>query len=83
MCHEVEKIRGIDRFMIVDLIIELPLSDGYDAIMVIVDKFTKCAHFLPTTTHLSAEGAALLLCDNVWHYVRDLGSISITDQALK
>ena len=55
--------------MTVDLIMELPLSDGYDAIMVVVDKFTKHAHFLPTTTHLSTEGAALLLCDNVWrHY---------------
>ena len=52
----------------VDLIVELPLSDGYDAIMVVVDKFTKRAHFLPTTTHLSAEGAALLFRDNVWRH---------------
>jgi hypothetical protein len=32
-----------------DAIIELPPSQGYDSIMVFVDRFTKQAHFVPYT----------------------------------
>lgn len=32
-----------------DAIVKLPLSEGYDCIMVIVDRLTKMAHFLPFT----------------------------------
>jgi protoheme ferro-lyase len=30
-----------------DFITDLPLSKGYDAILTVVDRFTKMAHFLP------------------------------------
>jgi len=30
-----------------DFIMELPLSEGYDQLWVIIDRFTKMAHFLP------------------------------------
>ncbi len=30
-----------------DAIIELPLSQGYDSIMIFVDRFTKQAHSVP------------------------------------
>src|SRR5882724_7899278 len=33
----------------VDLITELPRSHGYDAIMVVVDHLSQCAHAVPTT----------------------------------
>ena len=36
----------------VDLITELPTSQGYDAILVIVDLFTKMIHLVPTYTTL-------------------------------
>ena len=43
-----------------DLIVELPLSNGFNAILVIVDRFTKHAYFIPTYTELSAEGCVKL-----------------------
>ena len=49
-----------------DLIIELPNSNGYDAVFVVVDRFTKQAHFNPTFTSLAASGAARLFRDHVW-----------------
>ena len=37
-----------------DLITQLPESDGYNAICVVVDRLTKRAHFYPITNELSA-----------------------------
>jgi hypothetical protein len=52
-----------------DFIPELPESNGYDNILVIVDKLTKYALFIPTTTRLTEVGAAQLFFDNViTHY---------------
>jgi len=42
------------------------LQQGYDSILVIVDRFTKIAHFVPTTEKTSAESLAQLFRDNVW-----------------
>src|ERR1700753_1153854 len=49
-----------------DFIVELPKSDGYDTVLVVVDRLTKMAHFIPTTTKIDAKGTAQLLLDNVW-----------------
>jgi len=43
-----------------DFITKLPLAQGYDSILVIVDRFTKMAHFIPTTEKMSAEGLACI-----------------------
>ena len=51
-----------------DFIVELPLSQGYNSIFVVVDRFTKRAHFIPTTSTISAEGTAHLFRDNVWKH---------------
>jgi len=48
-----------------DLIGPLPESRGFNAILTIVDKFSKTPYFIPTRTELTAEGAARLLLDNV------------------
>ena len=48
-----------------DFITKLPLVQGYDSILVMVDQFTKMAHFVPTTEKTMAEGLARLLRDNV------------------
>ena len=50
----------------IDFIVELPESSGHDAIMVVVDSFTKRSHFVPTFTTLSAAGTARLFIQHVW-----------------
>ncbi|HEV7736662.1 MAG TPA: reverse transcriptase domain-containing protein, partial [Chlamydiales bacterium] len=50
----------------VDLISGLPASNGYDAILVVVDRFSKMIHTLPTHTGVTAEGVANLYRDNIW-----------------
>jgi len=49
-----------------DFITKLPLVQEYDAILVVVDRFTKMAHFIPTTERTSAEELAQLFRDNIW-----------------
>jgi hypothetical protein len=43
-----------------DFIPELPESNGYDNVLVIVDKFTKDAIFIPTTTMITKRGTTEL-----------------------
>jgi len=42
------------------------LAQGYNSILVVVDRLTKIAHFIPTTEKITAEGLARLFRDNVW-----------------
>jgi len=49
-----------------DFITKLPLAQGYDAILVVCDRFSKIAHFIATTEKMSAEGLARLFRDQVW-----------------
>ena len=50
-----------------DWITGLPLTkSGHDAILVVVDRLTKMAHFLPTTTKCSALDTADLIYSHVW-----------------
>ena len=48
-----------------DLIVSLPLSNTYDAIFVIVDRFSKMSHFIPTTTNVTTPQLAQLFLDNI------------------
>ena len=50
----------------VDFIVELPLSSGHDVVMTVVDSVLKRAHFIPTHTMVTAEGAARLFLHQVW-----------------
>ena len=43
-----------------DFITKLPLAQGYDAILVVCDHFSKMAHLIATTEKTSAEGLAKL-----------------------
>ena len=52
--------------ILADFITKLPLAQGYNSILVVVDQFTKMAHFMPTTEKTIAEGLAWLFRDNVW-----------------
>jgi len=49
-----------------DFITKLPLAQGYDSILVVVDRLTKMVHFVPTTEKMSAEGLARLFRNNIW-----------------
>ena len=49
----------------VDFIVELPESNGKDAIMVVVDSVTKCSHFVSMITTLTAARTAQLYLQHV------------------
>ena len=49
-----------------NFITKLPLMQGYDSILVVVDRFTKMVHFVPTIKRTSVEGLARLFRDNIW-----------------
>ena len=52
-----------------DFIMDLPISNDYNAILVIVDKLTKYAHFIPCKTTINEEETAQLFFDYiVSHY---------------
>lgn len=48
-----------------DLITGLPMSDGYNAVWVAVDRLSKFAIFVPTTTGLDSQGFASLFVRHV------------------
>ena len=50
----------------VDLITELPWSHGYNAIMVVVDCLSKCAHAILMTSDITVSEVAQLFRDHVW-----------------
>jgi len=50
----------------VDFVVELPLSSRCDAVMTVVDSVSKWAHFIPTHTTMTAEGAVRLFLYQVW-----------------
>jgi len=62
-------------YILADFITKLPLAQGYDSILVVVDQLTKMVHFIPTTEKILAKGLARLFKDNVWKLHRLLESI--------
>ena len=66
----------------VDFITKLPLTQGYDSILVVVDRFTKMAYFIPTTEKTSTEGLARLFRDNIWK-LHGLPDSIISDRGLQ
>jgi len=65
-----------------DFIMKLPLAQGYDSILVVVDWFTKIAHFMLTTEKTTAEGLAKIFRDNVW-WLHGLPESIISDRGLR
>ena len=51
---------------LVDLIIELPQSHGYDSILITVDRLSKWAYFIATTSDITSLRVAQLFRDGVW-----------------
>lgn len=52
-----------------DFVTGIPKSKhGFDMILVVIDRFTKMAHFIPTVKELTAEGCARLMVDYCFKY---------------
>jgi transposase InsO family protein len=48
-----------------DFIVKLPKSNKYDSILVIVDRRSKMAHFIPCNETITAEGTARLVFEHI------------------
>jgi len=68
--------------ILADFITKLPLAQGYDSILVVVDWLTKMVHFIPTTEKTLAEGLARLFRDNMWK-LHGLPESIISDRGLQ
>jgi RNase H-like domain found in reverse transcriptase/Reverse transcriptase (RNA-dependent DNA polymerase)/Integrase zinc binding domain/Chromo (CHRromatin Organisation MOdifier) domain/Integrase core domain/Retroviral aspartyl protease len=69
-----------------DMITGLPESNGHDAILVVVDRLTKMAHFTAIKGTMDSEGLADIMMDRVWKHhgtplrtISDRGSVFISD----
>ena len=62
-----------------DFITGLPEVDGYDAIATFVDCFTKQAHFVPISVHITASQLARVYLDSVYR-LHGLSRIIISDR---
>jgi hypothetical protein len=68
-----------------DLITDLPVLEGYNSILTVVNQLTKMANFLPCKKTLNAKDLARLMLGNVWKLhgtlktiVSDQGSVFIS-----
>ncbi|KAF5339905.1 hypothetical protein D9758_015029 [Tetrapyrgos nigripes] len=69
-----------------DFIVKLPLSHGYDSILVICDRLTRAAHFIPCRESMTASELAWLFLDRVFRLhglphsiVSDRGSLFVSN----
>ena len=62
-----------------DFVGELPESDGWNAILVITDRFTKMQRYIPAKTTCTAEDSANVYITDVWRHYRLPRSV-ISDQ---
>ena len=62
-----------------DFTMDLPLSNGYDSILIVIDQFSKEVEFIPTTKMVTTLETAKLYLFNVWKNHRLPRSI-VSDQ---
>ena len=63
-----------------DFIVQLPLTKaGYDTIFVIVDRLSKRAHFIPTTTNVTAPEVAKLFFNQIFR-LHGLPQVIVSDR---
>ena len=53
------------QYISVDFITKLPVSKGYDSILVVCNRFSKISHFMVITEKIMAEELVRLFRDNV------------------
>ena len=64
--HLLEIPQGLWQEISIDIIGPLPKSNGMDAIVVIVNQFTKMIRLKATTTNISSEEIAKIYRDDIW-----------------
>jgi len=50
----------------IDFVGELPESEGFNAILVVTDQFTKVQHYLPAKTTWTAADVAATYINEIW-----------------
>ena len=60
--------RGIWKSVTLDYITGLPEKEEHNAILVVVNRLSKMAHYIPTTKEVDAQETARLLLNHVWKY---------------
>ena len=53
------------RSISMDFIVKLPVSNGFDSILVVVDRFSKMSHLIPCKETIDAPGTAKLILNHV------------------
>jgi len=64
--HPLEILKGPWQEISINIIGPLPKSNGMDAIVVIVDRFTKMIRLKATTTNISSEGIVKIYRNKIW-----------------
>ena len=52
--------------IVMDFVGELPESEGFNAILVVKDRFTKVQHYIPAKTTWTAEDVADSYINDIW-----------------
>lgn len=68
-----------------DFIVKLPISNGYDSVLTVVDRFSKMAHFIPCRETITAPELSDLLVSEIFKHhglpdsiVSDRGSVFVS-----
>ena len=64
--NQMPSLNNLGEHITIDFITGLPILQGYNAIMVVVNRFTKYVIAIPTTREISSMGTTKLLHDHMW-----------------
>jgi hypothetical protein len=70
---------GLWRSISMDLIVKLPVSQNFNSILVVVDRYSKMSHFIPCREECTAEDIANLFLSNIFR-LHGLPDEIITDR---
>jgi hypothetical protein len=65
-----------------DCLTQLPVSNGFDSVMIVVDHLTRMGHFLPCTKSVSIEKTANLFLHAVYR-LHGLPRVLVSDRVPK
>ena len=61
---------------------ELPEAHGFNVVMNVVNSASKCAHFIPTNTTITAAGATCLFLHHIWK-LHGLPQVVVSDKGVQ